>query len=83
MALLSVMSVLLPGVTGLVLNETVVPAGLPVAESAMGVENPPTDVVLSVITDDTGPQAVVTEAGLLKSKFCSDENVQKHSLSVF
>jgi hypothetical protein len=58
LVLLKLIVVLLPGVSGLGLNETVVPAGLPVAVKLIGVENPPVAVVaIAAVAGATDPQA--------------------------
>ena len=59
--------VLLPGVTGLVVNETVVPTGFPVAAKLTAPVNPPLDIVFNVILIFCGAgQAAVAPAGVLK-----------------
>ena len=59
--------VLLPAVTGLVVKETVVPAGLPVALKLTAPVNPPLEIVFNVILMFCGAgQAAVAAAGALK-----------------
>ena len=67
LVLLSVTRVLLPGVTGLMLKPTVVPAGFPDAERFTGVVYPPMEFTPKVTEADAAPHARVVAAGLLKS----------------
>ena len=58
---------LLPAVTGLVVNETVVPAGFPVAAKLTAPLNPPLEIVFNVILIFCGAgQAAEAAAGVLK-----------------
>jgi len=67
--LLKVTVVALPGVNGLLENETVVPAGLPEAVRFIFVAKPPVAVVPNVAEDDvTPPQATVAPDEVLNVK---------------
>lgn len=70
LALFNVTVVLAPGVSGLLLKLTVVPAGTPaVAVSTIGVEKPPLDVEPKVTSAVAGPaQAMVVGVVLLNVK---------------
>ena len=66
LVLFNVTVVLLPGVSGLGVKLTVVPAGLPAAVRLIGVENPPEAVVPSVIDAVAVPQVTLAGATVLK-----------------
>jgi hypothetical protein len=73
----------LPGFTGLGENETVVPAGLPLAVRVMGVENPLLEIVPNVIAEEAGPgQLRITPEGLSKSKLGAGGTIVKSASEI-